>query len=353
MQYTVIARDISVPLVKLILVIALVMLGLNAMNMMAVHVMGELIGCLVLLYFLHQVFPLFRSWRTARYQAKEMIRFCLPLYGSNLLGLFGGNLQTLLLGTLSTITSVGFFTVALRVNLLTGILQGGINLSAMPIVSMLYSQGEYKQLGDFYQITTKWLLAINLPFFLISVFFAKPILSIFGDDFIPGATILIILSCGSLVDAATGINSGMISMTGNTWLNTLNTAILLILSIVFILLLIPSLGAVGAAITTAACLSILNLVRTLEVFLLFRLLPYNKSFIKPIIAAMAAAVVTFVLGRWGFVESSLINAGFSAVLLLAIYLGVTLALGLSEADRAVLVRLSWRLKAMRPGWFGL
>lgn len=349
MRHIVIARDMAVSSIKLILVVViLATIGLNAINMMIIHIIGELVGSVLLLRFLHQLFPLNRSWQASRYHFREVLHFCLPLYGSDLIGSVRGNLQTLLLGSLNTVTSVGFFTVAQRVNLVTTIFQGGINIAAMSVISKLQSQGEYKQLGNFYQIVTKWLLAINLPLVLITIFFAKPILSIFGDDFISGSTILIILSCGSLVDAATGINGPMISMTGHTKLNTLNTIIALILGLVLSALLIPYWGAVGAAITAAISTSVVNLIRTLEIFWLFRLLPYERSFIKPLVAGAVAALGIFLVRQWLPVESNLIYAALGAGFLLVIYVGVTLALGLSEADRMVLSHFLARLKVKLP-----
>jgi O-antigen/teichoic acid export membrane protein len=348
-QYDVIAQDISFPLLKLVVLVALAITGLNAVKAMTAHAIGAAVSCAMLLYFLHKVFPLSRPWSAARRHAKEIFVFSAPLYASTLIVLFEGNLETFFLGALGAIASVGIFTVAARVNLVGKMFHQAVETAAMPIVSELHSQGEHRQLGHFYQSMTKWTFMSNVPLFLIALLFSKPILSVFGEEFVAGSTALIILSCGSLVNAATGINGVVIPMTGNTWLNAVNTVITLAVKITLGLLLIPSLGVVGAAITMAGTWSVLNLVRTLEIFLLLRLLPYNKSFVRPIVAGAVAAAAALAMTRWVFVESNLVGTVLSIGCLMAVYVAIILVWGLSREDRTVLTRLRGRLKVMLPG----
>ncbi len=188
-----------------------------------------------------------------------------------------------------------------------------------------------------------------MPLFLIVLLFSKPILSIFGEDFVAGSTALVILSCGSLVNAATGINSVVIAMTGNTWLHTVNAIITLTVNLALSLLFIPSMGVIGAAIAQAGCWSVLNLARTLEIFILLRLLPYNKNFIKPVVAAVVAVVAAYAMAQWIFVGSNLVSTVVNIGCLMTVYAAMILVLGLSEEDRTVLVHLRGRLKAMLSG----
>jgi O-antigen/teichoic acid export membrane protein len=349
MEYDVLAQDISFPLIKLVALIALVVTGLNAVKAMTAHAIGAVVGCVMLLYFLHKLFPLNRPWSAARRHTREIFLFSAPLYASTLIALFEGNLETFFLGALGAIASVGVFTVAARINLVGKMFHQAVEAAAMPIVSELYSKGEHRQLGHFYQSMTKWTFTSNLPLFLIALLFSKPILSVFGNDFVAGSTALVILFCGSLVNAATGINGVIIPMTGNTWLNTVNTVITLAVKLALGLLLIPSLGVVGAAITMAGTWSVLNLVRTLEIFLLLRLLPYNRDFIKPIVAGAVAAITAYAMAQWVFVESNLVSIVLNMGCLMAVYAAMILVLGLSEEDRTVLARLRGRLKGMLPG----
>lgn len=349
LKYNVIASNIFFPLLKLIIVIALAITGLNAVKAMTAHAIGAVATCVMLLYFLHKLFPLNRPWRAGRRNVKEMLVFSLPIYGSRLITLFGQNMQIVLLGALSEVMSVGIFSAAAKVNLVGTMFYNAINTAAEPIVSELYTKEEHGQLRHFYQNMTKWTFAFGLPIFFITLLFSKPILSIFGDDFTAGSVALAILSFGSLVKAGIGITEVMIMMTGNTWLKTVNTVLALVLGTVLSFLLIPRFGVVGAAITLSGVRFVLGLVQLLEIFALFRLLPYTKSFIKPIVAGVVAAMAACAMTRWFFVESNLIGTVLNIGFLMAVYAGMMLLLGLSEEDRIVLAHLRGRLKAALPG----
>jgi len=348
LQYNVIASNIFLPLIKLIIVIALAITGLNAVKAMTAHTIGMVATCVMLLYFLHKLFPLNRPLRAGRRNVKEMFVFSLPIYGSRLITLFGRNMQTVLLGALHEVMSVGVFSAAASVNTVGGMFHSAINMAAEPIVSELYSKEEYGQLGHFYQNMTKWTFAVGLPIFFILLLFSKPILSIFGDDFTAGSVALVILSCGSLAQASIGITEVMIMMTGNTWLKTVNTILALVLGTVLSFWLIPRFGVMGAAIAITSVRFMLDLVRVLEVFALFRLLPYNKGFIKPLVAGVVAAMTAYAIARWVFVESNLVGTVLNIGFLMAVYVAMMLLLGLSEEDRIVLARLRGRLKAALP-----
>jgi O-antigen/teichoic acid export membrane protein len=349
LQYNVIASHIFLPLIKLIIVIALAITGLNAVKTMTAHAIGEVAACVMLLYFLHKLFPLNRPWRAGRRNVKEMLLFSLPIYGSRLITLFGQNMQTVLLGAFSEVMSVGVFSAAARVNLVGTMFDDAINTAAEPIVSELYTKEEHGQLRHFYQNMTKWTFAVGLPIFFITLLFSKPILSVFGDDFTAGSVALAILSCGGLVKSSIGITEVMIMMTGNTWLKTVNTILALVLGTVLSFWLIPRFDVVGAAIAISGVRSVLGLACIFEVFALFRLLPYNKSFVKPLVAGVVAAVAAYATAQWVFVESNLLGTVLNIGFLMAVYVAVMLLLGLSEEDRIVLAHLRGRLKTALPG----
>jgi len=350
MRYGVIAQDIVMNLSKLALVVGIaLMVGLSAVQAMAAYIVSIAVAAGLLMYFLNKLIPLTVIVRSARFNVKEMFVFSLPVYASQLLSTFSINIQTLLLGALGTAASVGIFTVASRVSMVGDMFRVSIVLMAMPIVSELHSQGKRAQLGHFYQTMTKWIFIVNLPVFLVTVLFAKPILSIFGQDFAGGTWVLIILSGGILINAATGICGVMIVMTGYTWLTTLNSILALGITIVLNLILVPEMGEVGAAIAGVVAMSILNIVRVIETFGLLRLQPYNITFLKPLAAGLLALGGTWfltigVLSRLDIVWEAVIGILFLG----SVYMIGIVLLGLSDEDRIVLSRVFGRLHRLLP-----
>jgi O-antigen/teichoic acid export membrane protein len=346
MQYTVIAQNISQPLIRLVLLLILAIIGLNAVRALTSFGLTMAVVFAMLLFFLHKLFPLNRPFGMARRDTREMLSFSLPIYMVSLIKTFRGSIQTLLLGALHTVATVGVFTVATQVNMIGKMFHDSVVTASMPIVSELYGKQAWRQMGHYYQTVTKWTFAVNLPMFLIIVLFSTPILSIFGRDYVGGATALILLASASLVNASTGICGVVIDMSGNTTLKLVNSVVVVLFSLGLSILLIPPWGMVGAAVAALAAAIVVNLMRLVEVFFLFRLLPYNQDFFKPILAGFVALLVAWGIRQSFATETNLFYTLINMILLLAIYAGVILALGLSQEDRVVLSRLSQRMRAV-------
>ncbi|MEJ2555435.1 MAG: flippase [Anaerolineae bacterium] len=350
MQYTVAAQDISQPTIKLVVLVGLaIVAGLTAAEALTAYGLAQVAACVLLLYFLNnKLFSLKRPLRTAQRNTRDMLSFSLPVYLSSLVSMFGGNVETVLLGALNTVTSVGIFAVASQVNMVGKMFHGSVVTASMPIVSELHDRGEREQMGRFYQTMSKWTFTLNLPMFLVVLLFPVPILSIFGQSFISGATALAILAWANLVNTGTGICGVMIDMTGNTSLKLVNSVVTFALTLGLNILLIPTWGLTGAAVAGLASSIMINLLRLLEVFILFRLLPYNLSFVKPVAAGLVAMAIAWSIHLLFPPGVNLIYTAMNASILLAAYGGIILLLGLSQEDRTVLARVSRRVAAVLP-----
>lgn len=346
MQYPVIAQFIAQPMIRLILIVVLAMAGLNATHAVAVYGLADCAASGILLYFLHKQFSLKRPLRAARRETRAILSFSLPDWLAGLLVTFRNNVQTVLLGTLNTITNVGIFTVVSHLTSISSMFYASINTSAKPIIAELHDRGDREQMGRIYQAATKWSLAVQLPVFLAMVLFPRPLLSIFGESFTGGASALVILAFADLVVVGTGMCGSILEMTGYAKLKLVNSLVRLALYLGLNVLLIPRWGVVGAATAALAGESMINLLRLVEVFILFRLLPYNRSFIKPIAAGALALASALLMGLWFPAEASLFFVAIHVLLIFAVYVGASLLLGLSPEERTMLARLHQRARMM-------
>ena len=349
MQYAAISRDIVQPLIRLLLVVGLALLAeLNAAGALLILGLAVAVAAVMLLYFLNKLFQLKRPLGAARRDTGEIMRFSLSVYMTDLMTLFQENVQTLLLGALNTVINVGRFAVANQINLIGNMFQASITTAVRPIIAQLHDQGERAQMGRIYQTATKWMITVNLPLFLIVVLFPQPILSIFGRSFVNASTALVILATANMIDIGTGMCGAVIDMTGYTVLKLVNAIVQLLLSLGLSILLIPTWGIVGAAAAVLIGLSAINILRLLEVFVLFRLLPYNLSIIKPVIAGCAGLATA--LGVDSLLPAGVlhIDAIVSGSMLVVVYTAVILLLGLSPEDRLVLARLRRRMISRLP-----
>jgi len=347
MHYGVIAKDFVQVLVRLVLIGILFFTGMEAIHAVAVFGVANVITVGLLFYFLHREFPLNRSLRHARRNWREIIGFSLPVWFSGLLRTFRSNIQTLLLGTFYTAAGVGIFNVVSRLNLLGRMSLNSISTSARPLLAEIDASDDRIQLANIYHTTGRWAYAVNVPIFLAIFLFAEGILAIFGQDFIAGATALRLLAFAELVDALTGICGAIIDMTGHTRLKMVNSTAQLILSIGLNFLLIPRFGLLGAAAGALIVNAVINNLRMVQVWYLYRILPFNRTFLKPTaagLAAMGAGFLTFQL-TGGSLDIFLLI--LQTAIVFAVFAAVLFLLGLPEEDRAVVNQLWHRIARRR------
>jgi O-antigen/teichoic acid export membrane protein len=343
MQYNVAARQIAQPLTRLLLLVPLAFLGLTAGKAMIPYIAGLIVACALLLYSLNRLFTLRRPLQTARRDTRGLMRFSLPAYFSTLINTFGPGLQTVLLGSFNSMATVGIFAVATQVSTASTLFNQSIGTASSPIVSELHGQGDTKQMTRFYQTTAKWMFTVNLPMFLIVLLLSEPILAIFGQEFVAGSAALTILAVANLVIAAAGVSDGVLSMTGNTPAKLVNSVVQVVLSIGLCLLLIPRWGAFGAAAAVLISSTIIHLLLVVEVFVLFRMLPYTVSFLKPVAAGLVALAIGWLTRQLLHTDTHLVLAVANAFTILVAYASAILVLGLSPEDRAVLAQFHRRV----------
>lgn len=342
--WAVIAEQFAQPIARLLILMAFAMLGMTAELAILASTLATIAATALLTWFVHRQVSLSGLAAEARAEPGVLLRFSLPVYFSNLVTTFGGNLQTLLLGAMASVASAGIFAVANQVMLVGMLFHTAIVQAAMPIFAELQDGPDRRRLHALYRTTSKWTFSLNLPFFLIAVLFPQALLSIFGPEFLDGATALTILAFASLTNAATGTSGAVLDMTGHTRVKLVNSTLSVGLAIGLNLLLIPPLGVTGAAFASLGARATVNLLRVGEVLWLVRVGPYDRSWLKPVVAgavaALAAWVVVIVLGDG---ISMVVSSAAGAVALIATYAGAIVALGLSDDDRAIVSRAGRKL----------
>jgi O-antigen/teichoic acid export membrane protein len=249
---------------------------------------------------------------------------------------------------MATVSSVGVFSIVGRVSSVASVSSLSIYVSSRPAMAQLHDRGDRETLTGLYTATTRWTLGLNLPFFLVMVLFADPLLLLFGEDFGEGATALTIMAFGELVNAGTGTCQGMLDMTGHTRAKLANTVLWTVLLIGGSALAIPRWGIVGAATASFVAIAAVNVAALIEVRVLERIQPYDRTFWKPVVAAVGALVVGIVVQGFLPVGSHLGRLVLEGGLVGLVYVGLIFLLGLAPDDRLVLER-AWAKVTKRSG----
>jgi O-antigen/teichoic acid export membrane protein len=346
MQYRVYADNIAYHTSRTGLSILFLGIGMGVAGVMTAHVIATFVAVILLFYFLDQLFPLRRPLPVARCNTRELMSFSLPLYLTYFINQFGGSFELMFLGALGTVTWVGVYNAALRIQSVGLLFLSAVQVAAMPVISDLHQRGQNAQLGQLYQTLTKWSLTFIMPFFLTVVMFSGPILSIFGSEFETGSLALAILALGTLVNAGTGICGTLLIMAGYSKLNLINSIALTVVTLALDLLLIPTWGIIGAAIATGVSVVAMNIIQTIQVYKLVKLWPYNRSFIKPVLAGVGAFLAILLVNRVAPSNTHLAYLALKISFLWLSYFAATILFGLSEEDQIVLGRVRHRFEAV-------
>jgi len=339
MEYQVYANSIAFNVSRIALTALALGLGLGVSGVFVANAVAGAITVGLLVYFLNRLFPLRRPLRTARRNTRQLLSFSLPLFLTQVIRQLRSQIELLILGIVGTVVSVGVYGAALRIQMVGTALLFAVQTAASPIIADLHHQGNQAQLRRLYRTLTKWAFSFNLPFFLTTILFAEPILAIFGREFTTGTPVLVIAALGTLIDAATGICSVIINMTGHSRLSFYNAAASLILRVALDVLLIRAWGMVGAAVATGLVVFIMGVVLLLEVRWVLGSWPYDLTFFKSVAAGFVALIVGLVMTRLAPPGLNLFYLVLDVGLLWLSYAGVTLLLRLSEEDQMVVDRI--------------
>jgi O-antigen/teichoic acid export membrane protein len=294
-KYSVIANNIVAPLAKLLLAAGFLAIGFSTNGVLVSQVIASAAAMVVLGYYVNALFSLKGFIGSVKRSTRQILRYSFPAYLGWIVNTVRSTLSTMVLGFVGLTTGVGVFTAASRFSMIGSMFYLSVGNISTPIIADLHSRGEISQMKAYYQTTTRWMVMFNLPVFLTSVLFAKPLLSIFGDDFTAGTISMMILAIGTLAYTCTGVGANILDMTDHPKVNMVNSMILVFITIGLNILLIPGWGVNGAAAATALSTTIINIICLLEVWYFDHMLPYNKSFLKPLLSGLIAAPLTYLL----------------------------------------------------------
>jgi O-antigen/teichoic acid export membrane protein len=199
------------------------------------------------------------------YGLSDILGSSMPLLLMGLFQLVTLWTSTILLGVLIGSNEVGIYNAANRTAMLNSFVLVAFNVVAAPMYASLHRDKDIKGMEVIAMSSTRVLLVLAAPFFLVCMFFSDDVMGLYGLEFKQGALALSILSVGQFVNVAAGSVGYLLIMSGNEKLMRNIFAVCAITSVFFNVILIPRFGVVGAATSTAITLIIQNILAVLLV----------------------------------------------------------------------------------------
>ena len=134
-----------------------------------------------------------------------------------------------------------------------------VNMLVAPKFAALHAQQRQHELQRYARLAawgaSGFMLATLAPLFL----FGKPILRLFGDEFVAGYPVLIVLLGGAAVNAMCGSVGFLLNMTGHQRDTVIVALSSLCLNLMLSLVMIPQYGILGAGMANAVSMAVWNI----------------------------------------------------------------------------------------------
>jgi O-antigen/teichoic acid export membrane protein len=331
-------EQLAVPILKIAgVIIAIYILASGLIGVAWSILVASLVGLLLSAIVVWQLYPL-RGLQAGKpiINIKELLKFSWPLSMTSFFDRVNVEAEIIILGLLMTSQEVGIYYVGFRATVLIAIFLMAFNVIYAPTIAELHAKNDREQLASTYKTVTRWVVTLAIPFFGILFLLNRDVMAIFGQEFIAGGRVIQILAISQLIFIATGPSGWMLTMTGHPRINLINTFLALIITIGLSFLLIPRYGAIGAAIAGTATIGIINLLRLGEVRFILGLQPYDKKFIKPILAGFVTIMFTYLASYLLQDAISIWRLVLLSGFLVGIYLLILFGLRLEDDDLSII-----------------
>lgn len=336
---SVFVKNTFLPILRLILLVIFFAFGFRLSGLLFATFLSFVIGWALAYFYLKRKPAVLEKGTLAISERSKIIGFSTPLYFDGILNYIIVSIPVFMLGYFGSSSEVGIFGIGVRLALIASLPLASINLIFAPTISNLYGRGEKEALVRLFKTVTKWIFTISFAVSLLLILFAKPVLSIFGPNFVVGTAALYFLVLGELVNAAVGSSGYMLMMTGRPKINLMNSTILFVLTLVLGMILIPRFGLLGAALTSAISIATINTLRLIEVYYFEGIHPYNLKFAKPLVAGILSFLSVFVF-RIFMPKSDVMSLVLSLIIFGLMFFSALWVLKLEDEDKYVLELLS-------------
>ncbi|MFD0518253.1 lipopolysaccharide biosynthesis protein [Paractinoplanes durhamensis] len=148
--------------------------------------------------------------------------------------------DVLLVAALGGLAAAAVYAVAGRFVVLVQLANQGISQSVQPRLAEALATGDRRAANHLYQTATGWLVLVAWPICLLVIHLAPFYLRFFGDGYVDGKTVVVVLACAMLVATGCGMVDMVLAMAGRTSWNLANVLVALTVTIGLDLLLIPA-----------------------------------------------------------------------------------------------------------------
>jgi O-antigen/teichoic acid export membrane protein len=202
-KYQTYVQDVVRPVLNLAFIIVFYLLGVEVLGAVAAYALSMVFGAVLALYYLKRVFPnLLNSRVKPKFESRALFEASGPMIVTSFTQQAHSWLALLVLGVFETMGAVGVYNVAFRTAALSTLVLFAFSGIFSPMVSSLYRRGLSRDLGYLYKDVSRWAFTGALAFFLLTALLAKDIMAVFGDEFVWGWPVIVVVAAAQLCSSS-------------------------------------------------------------------------------------------------------------------------------------------------------
>lgn len=235
------------------------------------------------------------------------LRFAVGRAGADLVAAALERIDVILVAAVLGQSAAGLYGASGRLILAGQLLMIAAAQSTAPLLAASFTAGRDDEARHLLRTITAWNVTVLWPVFICLGFGAETALSVFGDEFRDGRSLVVVLSLTMLTVIGIGGGDIVVTSTGDSLASLLHHVAGLTVMVVSALVLMPRVGLIGGALAWALCRLTLRSLATLRVWRTRRV----HAMGRPVLLAAGAATVAY--APLGLATSSLIGNGPVAV----------------------------------------
>ena len=177
------------------------------------EVLGSVLAFIFLIILIKRLLPGLTDFKRDNFNNEEK-KYSLNLLITNSVLALGRHGDKIVLVYFLSTFELGIYSVTLTIAAFIPLVLTSVNSIFSPIISQLHSQNKLKDLAHYFQLSGRYIFLLSFPLIVFIFLFSKPIMSLFGNDFIQGSVLLSLIVIGQLINVSMGSVGLMLQMTG-------------------------------------------------------------------------------------------------------------------------------------------
>lgn len=211
-----------------------------------------------------------------RYEAEKWNEVARPLLLSSILSTVMNRADLLLVGLLLDMKAAAVYAVASRLAFIPSLVLDAVRIVISPLISQYYNEKDFRALQGHLTEASQCIFLGTAPVVVPLLLFPQFFLGWFGDSYRSGATVLIFLALGQLINALAGTVQPLLGMTNHQRALVKITIITAIFYLLLSFPLIDKFGIEGAAAATALTMAVRNIWMVLYIKRRLNIITYMK-----------------------------------------------------------------------------